>query len=124
VQDPKFFSIKTFFLFSLAIFLGSFLINVNFVKAVAETCTWTASSSQLMSTNENWDKGDGTSCTLDSADTLVFDGTRTSTSAVWNSGLAEVTALITQNSYYGTISITATNATTTNIYLRVLPRKF
>ena len=83
----------------------------NTVKA--ETCTWTASTSLLMSEGTNWSDG-ATNCTIDPLDTLVFNSAVTSSDATWDIiGAASVT---TDAAYTGTITL-AGSATTTALTL-------
>lgn len=93
--------------------------NVAPAKATtAETCTWTASSTAIMSDNTNWDAGGGVSCIeIDASDALVFDGTVTTTNAVWDVGLTEVASVTVNGTYSGTITVGAADATSTGNFV-------
>ncbi|MEK7213139.1 MAG: hypothetical protein AAB678_01705, partial [Patescibacteria group bacterium] len=88
--------------------------NVTPVKA--ETCTWSASSSAVMSVGANWDNGAGGSCTITEDDALVFSGAKTSLGATWDAGVTTTASVTVNSDYSGTISIGVAAATTTGNY--------
>ena len=103
----KFFVIRTFFLFSIIIFGGIFLININSVKATAETCYWSASTSLAMDVNTNWQLANGTACAeIGGDDSLIFDST-TSTNANWGSEITGMTSVTISSGYTGAITVTS-----------------
>lgn len=98
--------------------------NVGFAKAAAENCTWTNGGGDgLMSTAANWLKEGGGPCVeIGTGDNLAFDSeTGTTTSAVWDSGIAQAVAtVIVSSSYSGTITFAAdsTVSVDTNMTIR------
>ena len=81
----------------LLIFFGVFLISFFWRAGVvkAETCTWTASSSAVMSLSANWDNGAGASCTISADDVLIFSEDKTTSGASWDAGLPAVASVST-----------------------------
>ncbi|MDD2758375.1 MAG: hypothetical protein PHD72_03335 [Patescibacteria group bacterium] len=93
-----------------------FLFNAAPAKAV--NCTWTASTSHLMSLATNWDDGSQGPCADVAGSNLIFDGAATTTYATWDATMTTTAAITVNNDYTGVITIGAATATSTGNFLQ------